>query len=878
MICFAIVARKRAGPLFAFVVASWLLSSAEARAVEVHYLHGAVQIALSPNKPGVFLHFDGGRPVSAVEDSGGRVWYESVYTAVDAVFYRSLDGPEYDIIVHPGGDPSRIRVSFRPVRGLTIGAHGELIVDGINGAMVHTRPIAYQDTADGRQFIACRYRRAGLQQIGFSVGSYDRRYTLVIDPVIKNSFNFGGTGVTRASRVAVDSGGFLYVTGITNAPDFPTSAPGTPLGTYSGVNANTEGALGEVFVRKIDPSTGAVLYSVLFGTGNEQIDSAIAVDAQGNAWVTGRTSSQSFPASLSDSYSSAAAASGSPVFVFELNSKGTAVLFSRLLGGSQYNNATAIAASPDGGVWITGSTASSDFPVTSDAFQKSSGGAFIVKLDAQGAVQYATCLGESGAAGSGIAVDTKGDVYVTGGASNPFPTTPNSFAPYAGEGGFATKFDHTTHKLIYSTYLPGASSGDFLVFSPLSIAADDQGNAYVSGCAAPYFPTTEGAFQTEPVLSYSTDAFALELDPAGANLVFSTRIGGSEYQCASGIALAGGSVAIIGVTTSLDFPANDHGLPDCGLASLQEILELGGSDWTGYSTFVANFDHSGHLFSSATCGNCNLDSPNGMAAAGSAVFIAGTRGTLEYAGFVDQIDLNSSSPVQIAEIADAASFYIGVLSPLEIVAIFGKGLGPKQAVVADASSGMYPFSLAGTSATFNGLPMPLMYVSDSQINAAVPAGANVYWPNEITVVSEYGPSPTYTNYAWPAAPSIFTVDMSGTGQGVILNEDGTLNSPENPAARGSTVTVFGRGGGLLANALNDGQVATQLDPLQGPPTALIGGEPSVVSYAGAPQGMIAGAMQVKVVIPDDITPASTVSIQLESYQFVSQPEMTIAVK
>jgi hypothetical protein len=261
---------------------------------------------------------------------------------------------------------------------------------------------------------------------------------------------------------------------------------------------------------------------------------------------------------------------------------------------------------------------------------------------------------------------------VTGFAGPFFPTLATSFASQAFYGGFICKVDHLTGQLVYSTYVPGVSF-DIVEISPLKIAVDPGGHAYVAGPGGSGFVTTPGAFQMEPNSNPfsrfpSSDAFLLELDAESRNLVFSTLFGGGGNDMVFGLALTGSSVTIAGDTDSYFLPTNDYGLPVCNLISIPVGLI------PHFTTFTASFDHTGKLVTAFEYGRCSEEHAAALAQGPSLLWMPLTyisaRGTL-LAG----IDLNATAPAQVSVVADAASFQVGPYVPLEIVTIEGTSLG-----------------------------------------------------------------------------------------------------------------------------------------------------------------------------------------------------------
>jgi hypothetical protein len=354
--------------------------------------------------------------------------------------------------------------------------------------------------------------------------------------------HFGSSGYS----IAVDGAGNAYVTGYTTTTDFPVT-PGVFQTTCNvGIDCI------DAFVTKLNPSGSALVYSTYLGGGNTDAGSGIAVDSEGNAYVTGYTESTNFPTM---SPLQAANGGGSDAFVAKLNSAGSALVYSTYIGGSGNESGGDIAMDSAGNAYVTGSTQSTDFP-TMNALQPTYGGgyddAFVAKINASGsALIYSTYIGGSEQdAGSGIAVDSKGNAYVTGlTTSTDFPTTPGAFQTICGcqyDGdSFVFKLNPTGSALVYSTYL-GATSF-YGVGS--RIAVGSEGNAYVVGSAACGFPTTPGAVQT--TCKKNGDAFVTKVNAAGSALVYSTYLGGGGIDSGADIAVDSvGNAYVTGFTSS----------------------------------------------------------------------------------------------------------------------------------------------------------------------------------------------------------------------------------------------------------------------------------------------------------------------------------------
>jgi len=302
----------------------------------------------------------------------------------------------------------------------------------------------------------------------------------------------------------------------------------------------------------IDPG---LEYSTYLGGSDQDYGYGIAVDKGGNAYVTGKTNSSDFPikaGAFDTSYNG-----NGDVFIAKFNSKGTKLLYSTYLGGSDSEGGTGIEVDGSGNAIVFGSTESTDFPTTPGAYDSSHNGSndvFVAKLNSAGTgLLYSTYLGGSGYdGGTGITLDGSGNAYVTGTTySSDFPTTPGAYdATYNKNGdGFVAKFNSAGTNLIYSTYLGGS-----IEEACSEVAVDGSGNAYVTGQTRSFnFPTTSGAYDKN--LDGTRDAFITKLNSAGTGLLYSTYLGGDGSDYGFGIAVdESGNAYVTGETWSLDFP------------------------------------------------------------------------------------------------------------------------------------------------------------------------------------------------------------------------------------------------------------------------------------------------------------------------------------
>ena len=234
----------------------------------------------------------------------------------------------------------------------------------------------------------------------------------------------------------------------------------------------------------------------------------------------------------------------------------------------------------------------------------------------------------------------------------------------------------------------------------------------------------------------------------------------------------------------------------------------------------------------------------------------------------------------ITTVAHAASYSQNAVAPGEMVAIFGSSLGPPTpAGLQLDDSGNVTFTLAGTQVLFDGIASPMVFAGDSQVNAIVPFGVSGD-TTQVQVLYQGMASATFPMPVAPAVIGIFSADASGAGQAVMLNQDGSLNSPTNPAAPGSVVTLWASGVGQLSPAGVDGAVVAAGDPPHSVLTVLaqIGGMAADVVYAGGSPGLVDGVIQVNLRIPAASPTGDSVALTLSAGSSTSQPNITLAIQ
>jgi uncharacterized protein (TIGR03437 family) len=242
---------------------------------------------------------------------------------------------------------------------------------------------------------------------------------------------------------------------------------------------------------------------------------------------------------------------------------------------------------------------------------------------------------------------------------------------------------------------------------------------------------------------------------------------------------------------------------------------------------------------------------------------------------------SSTQPPSITgnSIGNAASYQSGTVAPGELVTIFGTSLGPSQLKGLQLdSSGRVANKLDETQVLFDGIAAPLIYVSAGQVGAVVPY--EVSGSTQVQVKSSSGTSNTVTLSVADTVPGFFTKGSTGSGQGAIINQDGTVNSDANPASGGDIVLIYGTGEGQTNPMGIDGSVSGS-NPPQLPASisvsATIGGKAASVKYDGAAPGFVAGVFQVNVKIPNDAG-SGDLPVLVTIGNATTQSGVTVAVK
>ena len=366
---------------------------------------------------------------------------------------------------------------------------------------------------------------------------------------------------------------------------------------------------------------------------------------------------------------------------------------------------------------------------------------------------------------------------------------------------------------------------------------------------------------------------------AGTNSVTYNVATNTSVQARTGTLTVGGAVFTItqaGSTCNFAVSPETLDIPPAGSSGVVRVTTTSGCEWTA-SSDSAWIRVTGRI-AGGTQGE--LQYTVDANAAGSARV-----GTLTVAGRAIAVRQNSVTAPRLTAggIVHSASYQPGGVSPGEIVTIYGEELGPASLTTAtlEADGLTVSKSLAGTRILFDGVAAPLVYTSRGQVSAIVPYA--VAGKSTVPVIAEYlgARSAPLTLRILSAVPALYSLDSSGSGPGAALNQDGLLNSAANPAIVGQVVILYGTGEGLTTPLQADGQLTPAVEPLPRPRqrvTVTMGGVECPVLYAGAPPGLVAGALQINVQLPAGVPTGESVPVVLAVGEALSPDTVTIAIR
>lgn len=801
-----------------------------------------------------------------------RVKADEVYPGIDLEYYGNQGRLEYDFTVHPGADPGTIRLRFDGADRMTIDGRGDMVLHTALGELRQERPVAHQVVDGARREVDAAYRIGPDGIVEFRVGTYEPRRPLVIDPILTFATYLGGASEDHGQGIVLGADGSIYVTGDTSSTAFPgvagsaqstfggnrdtfaakLSANGTTLlyATYLGgsgeetargidVNAageafvvggtqstdypTTPGSFQPVsagntdaYVTKLNASGTAMVYSTLFGGGNNEGRTNVAVGPDGSAYLSGFTFSNegSFPLLNAIQTKQGGKAD---VFAAKLNPAGSALVYSTYLGGTDNDTGRGIDIDAGGNAYIAGWTYSTNFPTlnATQPAQAGGGDTIVAKLSPSGGLLYSTYLGGSGTDfpyhGSCLSLDGAGNVYVIGYTqSTDFPVMNAAQATYGGaQDAYVFKLD-AAGSLSYATYLGGSGEDE-----GVSLDTDSAGTVFATGSTySTNFPVlnpiqaTKGRFK---------DGFVTSLNPAGG-LAYSTYLGGDGDDIGNGIALGSGNVAhVVGHSDSSDLPIT---------AGAYQATRAGSKD-----VFVAKIAPGG---GTPTFGISDVS------------VLEGAAGTTTTASFTVSLSPAAGGPVSVTYATSNGT----ASAPADYLSAGGTvGFPPGE------TSKVVTVTVNGDGAT-EATEQFTVALSDPTGGAAIGDGTGVG-----TIVDDDGPPPPSLSIndvsvnegaAATTTTAAFTVGLSAASTGTVTvayaTADGTATAPSDYNVKSGTLTLL------------PGQTSGTIDvTVKG--DAMVEPTEQFMVVLSSPSGATIGdGTGVGTIVDDDTGPAVTVSI------------------
>lgn len=547
--------------------------------------------------------------------------YPNLYANIDLKYYVVNDDVKYDYTVNPGGTPASIRMKYSGVRSLLVDNNGTLCIQTELTELKDNIPKSYQ-VIDGKEVpVKVRYKLIDPSTVTFEADEYDKRYPLVIDPLMIYSTFVGGTAddYEYTGGISLDASGNIYVTGRTLSSNFPVTAGAVQTGY---------GATMDAFVFKLNPTGTAMIFSTFVGGNDLDAGYTTKIDPVTNdIYVAGTTGSANFPTTAGAFHTAYSGGIYDP-FLFKLTASGNAFIYSTLMGNAQDDYGAGLEIDDLGNAYVVGQS-SGIYPTTAGAYQTAYAGGtwdvFVTKFNTTGsAVIFSTMLGGPSEDHShSIQVDAAYNVYIGGMAKTGFPTTAGCYDATFNGGQwdmYVTKMNSNGTALIYSTYV-GSPGADW-TWNGLEI--DNSGNAYCVGYVESGFPTTAGAYQT----SYgggSFDVGIFKLNPTGSALIYSTYIGGPGDDEGWGISLGSNNEAFVTGLCSFAYPYT-HCAWDTTFNGAQDA-------------FISELDPTGSsLLYSSYIGGALADQGYNIIDVGNFVYVAGSTSSIDFPHTVGAYD------------------------------------------------------------------------------------------------------------------------------------------------------------------------------------------------------------------------------------------------
>jgi hypothetical protein len=706
--------------------------------------------------PGTYNYFQGADLSSWVSNvrAFSETRSEGLYKGISARYYFSEGTPRYDLIVQPGADPSKIAMQYEGADGVQVLTNGNLQIKTSLGTVEQRGLLAYQASSTGNKQVECRMVASG-DTVRFSLGTYDKSKTLVIDPLIFSTYlgeaNTDALTANTGVGVVSDSAGNAISVGNTNCPTFPTT-----VGAYQTVF----GGGGVIYVTKLSADGTHLIYSTYLGADSGPTVAAVTLDSQGDPVILGSTYYSGYPVTAG-AYQSTK--QGLPnMVVTKLNSTGTALIFSTYFGGGGSDTPSKLALDSSGNVVIVGYGEDNGWPVTKGAFQTAVNDdqydGLIAKLSADGkTVLWASYLGgvaySAGDQALDVILDSANNLVIGGTAWSPdFPVTAGAYQTSNGglADAYVVKMSADGSKEIFGTFL-GGDTGAFGAAVGLTATGDP---VIVGTTTRSTFPVTAGAFQT--TFGGDGSSFVSVFSADGSTLLASTIFSGSVSESVTSVKVdKSGNIVFAGAGISTDMPVtanafqsisggNSEGFvakltPDC--KNLLYSTYFGGSAFNAISSLA--LDPSGNAM--ITGYTQSTDFPL-SANAFQTINYADVANLLSATSFVSNISMGSSGTTQSVTLALSPSTVTGGVTSYGTVT-----LSPA------APTGGATVSITSGASTLGTLPMTAGTTQGTFSLTTVPVDATVVFP--ITVSFNGG---SQTQNLTVLAPALTTLTLGAT--------------------------------------------------------------------------------------------------------------------
>ncbi|MFC1569941.1 Ser-Thr-rich GPI-anchored membrane family protein [bacterium] len=580
-----------------------------------------------------------------------QIRFGNLYKDIDLVYYGNKSSLKYDFIVRPKADYNAIQIQYEGIQSLRIDPEGSLIVTTPFGEIREEPPVVYQNIDGEKVEVSAAYHLLDETTFSFRIGHYDPSHALVIDPDLTYSTYLGGNnGYTDSIQdIDVDQYGNMVVTGSTSSTtDFPM--------VPTGYQQSFQGGTSDAFVVIIDKTGTGLVSSTFLGSDGSDRGKSIRIDSSGDVYVAVDVFyTTNFPTTLSPQ--------GTGIHIVKLLNGGEDLIYSRFIC---YGSVEDIEIDETGAVYAVGTgydDSTPSFPISSWAYDTvwEDWEVVVFKLDVNGDVECATLLGGTYKdMGYGIAVAQDKTVYIVGDTrSHDFQVATNSYDDSFNSGSgiedvFISHLNQDFSDLLHGTFL-GSGAMDWgrdIYIGPL-------GYIYLTGFTENVdFPVTNLAYDNS--LGGSGDAFVTKMFPDLSDLIYSTFLGGSEFDGGNAIVVdIYERVIVTGWTTSDDFPCSDDAFDD---------TKNGGSEgglWNNDDIFVTMFDvRAENILYSTYVGGSLDEGPSSMTIdSDHVIHIAGSTHSLDFPitpiHYDDSMD-NSSTNGIILRFGNLGSQIIGL--------------------------------------------------------------------------------------------------------------------------------------------------------------------------------------------------------------------------